>query len=190
MREGLKSVSQPVDYDGPLGVIRNLIPTYSGGSLRNAFFSFTWDEAQVNDILDISRPRALKRIATYVIPTELPRIAKLLEDQPKRGASMRFGLKKLGRGISHENGRGDFCLVGGVIERRTFTAFYRSVDLLGGFLYDLAIFQHVFNELSLKPRVVNIFAVKCGVAALRGNSNEALHAKIMKLIEAKYADVS
>lgn len=96
--------------------------------------------------------------------------------RPRRDVSIRFGVAKQGHGYNGE--RGDFCLIGGVYGSGTLTLFYRSLELIGGFAYDLVLIAHVCKELGIEPRYIEIWAAKAFVFALKGNSNEKLYPKL------------
>jgi hypothetical protein len=99
--------------------------------------------------------------------------------RPRRDASIRFGVAKPGHGYKGE--RGDFCLIGGVYSFGTFTLFYRSIELIGGFGYDLVLIAHVCKELDIEPKFVEIWSPKAFVFALKGNSNEKLYPKLKEV---------
>jgi hypothetical protein len=96
--------------------------------------------------------------------------------RPRRDVSIRFGVAKEGHGYNGE--RGDFCLIGGVYGSGTLTLFYRSLELIGGFAYDLVLIAEVCRQLEIEPRYVEIWATKAFVFALKGNSNEKLYPKL------------
>lgn len=99
--------------------------------------------------------------------------------RPRRDVSIRFGVAKTGHGYKGE--RGDFCLVGGVYSFGTLTLFYRSIELIGGFAYDLVLIAHVCKELEIEPKYIEIWAPKAFVFALKGNSNEKLYPKLKEI---------
>lgn len=99
--------------------------------------------------------------------------------RPRRDASIRFGVAKPGHGYKGE--RGDFCLIGGVYSFGTLTLFYRSIELIGGFAYDLVLIAHLCKELGIEPKYVEIWSPKAFVFALKGNSNEKLFPKLKEI---------
>lgn len=101
--------------------------------------------------------------------------------RPRRDASIRFGVAKPGHGYKGE--RGDFCLIGGVYSFGTLTLFYRSIELIGGFAYDLVLIEHICKELEIEPRFVEIWSPKAFVFALKGNSNEKLYPKLREILK-------
>lgn len=101
--------------------------------------------------------------------------------RPRRDVSIRFGVAKTGHGYNGE--RGDFCLIGGVYSSGTFTFFYRSLELIGGFAYDLVLIAHLCKELEIEPKFIEIWAAKAFVFALKGNSNQKLYPKLREILK-------
>jgi hypothetical protein len=99
--------------------------------------------------------------------------------RPRRDVSIRFGVAKEGHGYNGE--RGDFCLIGGVYGSGTLTLFYRSLELIGGFAYDLVLITEVCKQLEIEPRYIEIWAAKAFVFGLKGNSNEKLFPKLREI---------
>jgi len=99
--------------------------------------------------------------------------------QRKGEASIRFGAEKKGHGYSGE--RGDFCLVGGVIRGKNLSLFYRSLELIGGFAYDLTLIASLEKLLEVHFQTVTIYATKAFTFALKGNSNEKLFPKLQRI---------
>jgi len=97
----------------------------------------------------------------------------------KREASIRFGVEKKGHGYTGK--RGDFCLVGGVVRRKELTVFYRSLELIGGFGYDLTLFDYLADYFETRWEHVHILATKAFVFALKGNSNEKLYPRLREI---------
>lgn len=127
---------------------------------------------------EVSAKRATNRCNNYLDPAELMRVAAKL--QSKGAASIRFGVQKTGRGYHGE--RGDFCLVAGAIDGRKLTLMYRSLELIGGFGYDLCLIARLSQELEWEPKRVTILAAKANVFALRGNSNEKFYPKLRRIL--------
>lgn len=138
-----------------------------------------WEDQYPQEIGKISQKRAENRRKNYLVPEELQRVkAKILS---KGEASIRFGNTKTGHGYHGE--RGDFCLVGGAIKGAHFSAFYRSLELIGGLAYDLCLIDHLATNLLGKPwKSVTIYAARANVFALKGNSNERLFPKLRDLL--------
>ncbi len=103
-----------------------------------------------------------------------------LRARPRRDVSIRSGVPKQGHGYNGE--RGDFCLIGGVYGSGTLTLFYRSLELIGGFAYDLVLISQVCRQLEIDPRYIEIWATKAFVFALKGNSNEKLYPKLREIL--------
>lgn len=146
-----------------------------------------WEQEYVEDIFAISEKRSRNRIENYIIPEEIDRVSKRLDSS--RDASIRFGSKKEGHGYHGE--RGDFCLVGGSISagqrrvggiaRAHLTLMYRSLELIGGFAYDLVLVSRLGDLLGLEWKSLTILAARAHVFALKGNSNEKLFPKLQKV---------
>jgi hypothetical protein len=154
-----------------------LVPEYRSRSYPGLICKMEWDHEYSESIKEISKRRADNRVANYVNPEEMDRVRKKLET--KGEASVRFGVSKPGHGYKGE--RGDFCLVGGVIRGKDLTVFYRSLELIGGFAYDLCLFRYLETSLGIGWRFVTIMATKANVFALKGNSNEKLYPKLRKI---------
>jgi hypothetical protein len=169
-------------YGSALEAFTDLVPAYKYRSWTPLQFSFGYSRQEVQAFEDakaLSAKRAGNRLKAYLIPGELERVKAQLALKRSRGNSIRFGYEKAGRGVGGE--RGDFCLVGGVVTGRKLTVFYRSLDLIGGFIGDLAVFRHVIDELDLRTNVIEVWAVRAEVSALKGNTNESIYAKVLKL---------
>lgn len=158
------------------------VPTYSSGSYRPLVATIDrWSDRFSPQIRHINAERAAKRIASYVDPLELKRVRTKLDS--KGAASIRFGVKKEGLGYHGE--RGDFCLVGGFIDGRKLTLFYRSLELIGGLAYDIVLIDALAKRLKLPAgswRSVTIHAVNANVFALKRNSNEKLFPKLQAIL--------
>lgn len=136
-----------------------------------------WESKYAYEIEKISAKRAKNRIENYLIPVEMRRVYERL--QTKEECSIRFGNKKEGHG--YHGARGDFCLVGGSINGRRLTVMYRSLELIGGFGYDLCLIQRLGEELNIDWKSVMILAARAHVFALKGNSNEKLFPKLREV---------
>lgn len=142
-----------------------------------------WDDKHALDIETISEKRSSNRVKNYFIPEEIRRVQQRISSD--RDSSIRFGNRKEGHGYHGE--RGDFCLVGGSISllpngaRADLTLMYRSLELIGGFGYDLVLVQRLGNLLDLEWRRLTILAARAHVFALKGNSNESLFPKLQKV---------
>ena len=136
-----------------------------------------WEPRYAEGIRKISEKRALNRVTNYLDPNEISRVKVKLVT--KKEASMRFGVGKFGHG--YHGDRGDFCLIGGVIRGRDLVVFYRSLELIGGFAYDLCLFRELEKLIDVRWKSVTIMATKANVFALKGNSNEKLYPKLRKI---------
>lgn len=168
------------EYDSVAHFWRSLVPAYQSRSLKglHGTFPFAGVPEVARRIREISERRTTNRIANYASPREMERVRGRLQGKA-RDVSIRFGVRKKGHGYSGE--RGDFCLVGGVYSGGTLTLFYRSIELIGGFAYDLTLIDHVCKTLEIEPKKIEIFAVRAFVFALKGNSNEKLYPKLKKV---------
>jgi len=142
-----------------------------------------WEDKYALDISTISEKRATNRCTNYFIPEELSRVGQRISRE--KDSSIRFGAAKSGHGYHGE--RGDFCLVGGSISllsdgaRADLTLMYRSLELIGGFGYDLVLIERLGNSLDLEWRRLTILAARAHIFALKGNSNEKLFPKLQKV---------
>lgn len=158
------------------------VPTYRSGSFRpfHARIPYEGIPRAARLIRGISARRSENRISNYVDDRELARLnAKLSAAKKPRDFSIRFGVRKTGHGYSGD--RGDFCLVAGVYSNRTLILFYRSIELIGGFAYDLVLIHEVCNRLGIDPKFIEIWATKAFIFALKGNSNEKLYPKLKEI---------
>lgn len=170
------------DYDSVGEFWRKHVPAYQSRSLRplHARFPFADVKRSAKLIRRISERRSSNRISNYVDPAEIARVkSRLHVGNGAKDCSIRFGVRKDGHGYSGE--RGDFCLAAGVYAFGTLTLFYRSIELMGGFGYDLVLIDHVCQELEIEPKFIEIWAVKAFVFALKGNSNEKLYPKLQEV---------
>lgn len=155
----------------------SFVPSYSSGSYKPLVATIKWSTEYSPRIRYINPKRAANRITAYVDPKEVERVGAKLES--KGAASIRFGVAKTGKGYHGE--RGDFCLVGGFIDGRKLTLFYRSLELIGGLAYDVVLIDHLGYELERSWKSVTIHAVAANVFALKRNSNEKLYPKLRKV---------
>jgi hypothetical protein len=160
-----------------------LVPHYLSKSWKNQFFSIkSWDNRYGDQVAAINPKRATDRVKAYLNMEEIIRVNHLLYGMGKKEVSIRFGFEKKGKGYHGE--RGDFCLVGGAIKGRHLTLFYRSLEMIGGFGYDLHLINQLGKQLNIECwKTVTIFATHSQVFALRRNSNEALYPKLLKIME-------
>lgn len=160
------------------------VPEYKSAVYRPLVVHIAWDHTRAPKIWAINSERAARRIASYVDPDEVLRVGLKLAG--KDGASIRFGVNKTGRGYHGE--RGDFCLVGGYIEKSGSKGmamahfFYRSLELIGGFGYDICLIDHLAAELNLRFKIVTLHCVSANIFALRRNSNEKLYPKLKEIL--------
>lgn len=157
---------------------RHHVPAYKSGVFHPLFARFPFAEvpAAAKRIRKISERRSNNRIGNYVIESELSRV-----QARGRDFSIRFGVKKPGHG--YNKARGDFCLVSAVYAGSNLTLFYRSIELIGGFAYDLVLIDEVCRRLGITPRFIEIWAVKGFVFALKKNSNEKLYPKLKEILK-------
>lgn len=159
------------------------VPRYESKSLGFMIVKLVWNPIYAMEIEKISQKRAANRYANYVDPKETERVNKRYH--AKSGGnetSIRFGVKKEGHGY-HGKERGDFCLVGGVVKPGKLLVFYRSLELIGGFAYDLTLFRQLELDLAIRLREVVIIASHAQVFALKGNSNEKLFPKLQSILK-------
>lgn len=152
------------------------VPEYKSRNYGSQRICLQWDPRYAEAIEEISYTRAFNRFRNYVNHTELTRAALKLKS--KGEASIRFGAEKAGHGYSGE--RGDFCLVGGVIRGKNLSLFYRSLEMIGGFAYDLTLLAGIQNKY-FNFHTVTIYATKVFIFALKGNSNERLFPKLQEI---------
>lgn len=136
-----------------------------------------WEPRYAFAISRISEKRTKSRRENYLIPEELERVKRRLGTH--EDCSIRFGNKKEGHGYHGE--RGDFCLVGAAIEGRKLTVMYRSLELIGGFAYDLTLIQTLGVLLGIEWKSLQILAARAHVFALKKNSNEVLFPQLQKV---------
>jgi hypothetical protein len=154
-----------------------LVPEYKSKVVGPLVVNLQWDPKYAEQIQEISPKRAGNRVKGYLDSQEMGRVyAKLYS---KREASIRFGAEKTGHGYSGE--RGDFCLVGGVVRGGDLSLFYRSLELIGGFAYDLTLINTLEDVLERHFKFVRIYTTKAFVFALKGNSNEKLFPKLQEI---------
>jgi hypothetical protein len=156
-----------------------LVPEYKSQVYPVTTFHLKWEPRYADRIEEINPIRAMRRCENYLDRDEIERVLGRLENHDD--ASIRFGVKKPGRG--YHGDRGDFCLVGGAIKGKHLTLMYRSLELIGGFAYDLCLIRKLSHELGIDWRVVTIFAARAHVFALRRNSNEKLYPKLRRIFD-------
>jgi hypothetical protein len=158
------------DFDGLAAFFNTLVPDYVGRTYRPLVARIRpWDgPAFAQPLAELSLTRANKRLAGYINMDEVARVG--LKLQSKDNASIRFGVEKSGHGYLGE--RGDFCLVGGAIRDRGLTVFYRRLELIGGWTFDVVLIDHLAHLLHTEWKWVQIMAVQADVYALRDGSGE------------------
>lgn len=162
----------------PIPVFWNrLVPEYKSAVLGAGVYHLIWDPKYAMAIRKISPRRTDNRIAGYLDSPEMERAYK--KWLSKRECSIRFGAEKRGHGYSGE--RGDFCLVGGVVRGSNLSLFYRSLELIGGFAYDLTLIHEIGRRFALPFGTVSIYTTKAFIFALKGNSNEKLYPKLKEI---------
>lgn len=162
------------------GLFSQLVPAYESRNYGPLVVSLDWSDAYAHKIAQISPKRTANRLESYLANDELGRA--YLKFKSKRDASIRFGVEKKGHGYTKE--RGDFCLVGGVVRAKEITVFYRSLEMIGGFAYDLCLFEYLERWFETKWKRLNIVACKVFTFALKGNSNEKLYPKLKEIYNA------
>lgn len=182
------------EFDSVADLWRFYVPAYKSQSFRPFFVRASTEGLSefAKRIRGISAKRSGNRIGNYVNPDEIRRVrakiqggdgsteGHLARRRKARDFSIRFGVSKTGHGYSGE--RGDFCLVAAVYSSRTLTLFYRSIELIGGFAFDLVLIDHVIKELGVKVDFIEIWSPKAFIFALKGNSNEKLFPKLRKIL--------
>lgn len=156
----------------------SLVPDYKSRVYPGLICKIEWNPSYADEIAKLSVARSMNRLKNYVDHEEMTRACEKL--RTKGEASVRFGVSKTGHGYSGE--RGDFCLVGGVIRGKNLTVFYRSLELIGGFAYDLTLFRAIQNRY-FNFKTITIMATKANVFALKGNSNEKLYPKLVEIFK-------
>lgn len=169
---------------------KTLVPTYTSAQYRPLVVQIkNYDGKYAKLIEEISWKRTNSRWENYVDPLELMRVKKKM--QSKDEVAIRFGVAKGGHGYHGE--RGDFCLIGAAIQGksmknavppRKLTLFYRSVELIGGLAFDLAMLEWVAEKLEVRWTQLSIMAANANVFAVRKNSNEKLYPKIQEILNA------
>lgn len=176
----MKSVGNRVEYASVAAFHDALVPEYKSVVYRPLLATIRGEGLyQAADrIQNINPKRVAKRIESYVNDDEMQRVRDKLK--VKDGASIRFGVEKTGLGYHGE--RGDFCLVGGYVEAKDLYLFWRSLELIGGFGYDLCLIRHVCDRLEVRPVRFHLHAMTANAFALKGNSNEKLFPKLKTAI--------
>ena len=154
-----------------------LVGGYVSKRFRHFVFSFGWSPELAERVTSINPDRARKRVLSYVDNSELDRVKPRVD--AGKDFSIRFGVAKTGTGNFGD--RGDFCLLGAAYSKGVLTLHYRSLELFGGLVYDQAILDWVITYLGIKVKTIVVMATSCHSFALRGNSNEKLYSKLVKI---------
>lgn len=159
-----------VDFAGLAAFFNTLVPDYVGRTYRPLVARIKPWDADVfgNQLAALSTTRAVKRIDGYLDLQEIERVKHKLTT--KDNASIRFGVAKTGHGYLGE--RGDFCLIGGAIRDCALTVFYRRLELIGGWTFDVVLLERLSQLLEMKFKSVQVMAVQADVYALRDGSGE------------------
>lgn len=158
---------------------RELVPTYKSQVFGALHLTINrWNNEFGREVANVNPKRAQNRCTNYLDVEELDRVRSRLS--LGKDSSLRFGVSKAGRGYHGE--RGDFCLVGGAIDGRHLSLMYRSLEMIGGFGYDLAMIAEMCERLGWEPRGVTIMAARANVFALKRNSNEKFYPKLWKIL--------
>lgn len=72
-------------------------------------------------------------------------------------------------------------MVGGVVRGKNLSVFYRALELIGGFAYDLTLIDSLSRFLERDFQTVTIYTTKAFIFALKGNSNEKLYPKLKEI---------
>lgn len=156
-------------FSGQAAFFQALVPDYIGRTYRPFVATIRpWVTSYSGIIRTLHPERADKRVAGYLIDEEVDRVRRKLT--VKDNASIRFGALKTGHGYRGE--RGDFCLIGGSIRDGNLAVFYRRLELIGGFTFDMCVVDELARQLDLTWRSVQIFAVQADVFASRAGSGE------------------
>jgi hypothetical protein len=163
-------VGSSEDFAGLSAFFNALVPDYIGRTYRPLVARIKpWDAGKyAMHLRAISESRSLKRMEGYIDPDEVFRVKEKLTR--KDNASIRFGVKKSGHGYLGE--RGDFCLIGGAIRDSVLTVFYRRLELIGGWTFDVVLIEELSRLLDLRWKSVQVMAVQADVYALRDGSGE------------------
>lgn len=179
----ISCTSKLITFGSPGECFLSLVPAYKFINWNNLLFSFKWNQKQFEGVFDLNSLKAVKRESSYLDSEEIRRFNNKL--RTKDSASIRFGVSKDGRGW-HNGERGDFCLVGGSYnkKRKELVMFYRSLDMIGGFNWDLAIVHRLILEGHFINKVT-IYARNARAFAKKGNSNEKFYHKLKEIYERK-----
>jgi hypothetical protein len=160
---------------------KTVVPVYESKQYRPLVMKIQkWESKYALGICGINQKRAQSRWENYVDQDEMTRVWNRLQEHDD--CSIRFGVAKPGRGYHKE--RGDFCLVGGAIDGRNLTVMYRSLELIGGFAYDLTLIDRLGLQLGISWKTVTFMAAKANIFALKRNSNEKLYPKLWRIFSA------
>lgn len=159
----------PSTVDIPeFGTYKELFKTYVKGyksvHYRPFIVRLRWDPSIVDHVRAVSSTRCDKRLRAYIIPGEMDRKVS------GRSRAIRFGFQKSGHNGIHTKERADFCLVGGSYDKQHLTVFYRSIELIGGLTFDLAIYGEIERVLG-RVRTVTIMSPTAHVLALKRKNN-------------------
>jgi hypothetical protein len=159
-------------------------PVYIGMTYRPLVVKITWDGPEyVERIRAMSPTAAAKRCTAYLHPDEVERVRRKL--QTKDNASIRFGFSKEGKGYKGE--RGDFCLIGGAIRDGHLTVFYRRLELVNGWAYDVVMLEDLHAMLSpalgfgTTWKTVQIMAVQADIFAMQRTSAEVQYEQLRSI---------
>lgn len=145
-------------------LFKYFVPSYKSKSYRPFIARLVWDPRMDEAVRSVSDQRCEKRLKAYVIPGEFDRQVS------GEHRAIRFGFKKGGHNGIHKKERADFCLVGGSYHRHHLTVFYRSIELIGGLTFDLAIYAEVERQFG-KIKTITIMSPSAHVLALRRKNN-------------------
>ena len=160
------------------------VPAYRSNSWRHFVVTLThWDTQYGKRIFELNPRRAQKRLDAYVDGVELARARTKLRS--KGACAIRFGVEKSGRGYTDE--RGDFCLVAGGVKGSHLTLFYRSLELIGGFGFDLVLIDYLAQYFDVPWRSVTLHAAQASIFAPKCNDSQTkpdLHRALTEIFHA------
>jgi len=165
----------------------DLVPEYKSWAASPVIITIEkWDPERIarmaRRIRKVGVKRSENRIKAYLPMDELARVKKRIHSQKKADASIRFGAAEKQGGGYHGKERGDYCLIAGSIDGKRLNLFYRSLEMIGGFGYDLVLIDELARHLDFEFRSVRFHAARAMCFALRGNSNETFYPRLNKIL--------
>lgn len=172
MRNALPVNPQPAEFETIGEAWMTLVPTFKDHKYRPLFIRINnWQSGVVSEISNLSPSRTRKRWDTYITQIEIDRVRRFHPYAQQRGVSFRFGgVEKTGKGIAEKR---DFCLMSAVIRKRHLTIMYRSLELTGGFAFDLPVFSGLGVALGVSWESLTIFAFNANVHSVHDTENKS-----------------